>query len=78
MELKIYGIYRHFKGNYYLVEGIAQHSETGEQLVIYRPLYGDSSTLYARPLEMFLETVVGKDQKHRFELVKNSSMKPNE
>lgn len=42
-DLKIKGIYRHFKGNYYLVEDIATDSETKEQYVIYRKLYDDNS-----------------------------------
>ena len=40
-ELKINGIYRHFKGDYYLVEGIAKDSETQEEMIIYRKLYED-------------------------------------
>jgi cyclomaltodextrinase / maltogenic alpha-amylase / neopullulanase len=50
------GRYRHFKGGEYLVQGIATHSETGEQLVVYTPLYG-AGGLWVRPLAMFLETV---------------------
>jgi hypothetical protein len=50
------GIYEHFKGNRYLVTGVALHSETGEPLVIYRALYGDY-ILSARPVSMFTETV---------------------
>ena len=50
------GRYRHFKGGEYEVIGVATHSETQERLVVYRPLYNDSS-LWVRPVAMFLETV---------------------
>lgn len=46
------GKYRHFKGNYYQVIGVATHSETQEKLVVYQPLYGESG-LWVRPYEMF-------------------------
>lgn len=55
-EIVVHGLYRHFKGKYYVVEGVATHSETGEQLVVYRALYGDRQ-LYVRPIEMFLSPV---------------------
>ena len=50
------GIYEHYKGKRYEVIGVARHSETLEEFVIYRALYGDK-TLWVRPLKMFLEYV---------------------
>ena len=50
------GRYRHYKGNFYQVIGIARHSESDELLVVYRPLYGEMG-LWVRPLAMFTETV---------------------
>lgn len=50
------GIYRHFKGGNYDVQGVAVHSETGEHLVVYRPMYGDRK-LTVRPLEMFTDHI---------------------
>ncbi len=74
-ELKIHGVYRHFKGKYYYVEGVATHSETREQLVVYRALYGERG-LYVRPLEMFLSPVDREkyplaEQEYRFEEVEH-------
>ena len=51
------GRYRHYKGNYYEVIEVARHSETEEEMVVYRKLYGDRS-LWVRPFGMFLENVV--------------------
>ena len=73
-ELKIKGIYKHFKGDYYLVEDVAYHSETQEKLVVYRALYGDNR-LWVRPYEMFLEEVNKNNQKYRFELQEIKSVK---
>ena len=50
------GRYRHYKGNDYEVVGIARHSETDEEFVVYRPLYSEKG-LWVRPLGMFMETV---------------------
>ncbi len=50
------GRYRHFKGREYEVLGIARHSETEEELVVYRALYGDFG-LWVRPVSMWNETV---------------------
>lgn len=77
-KLVIHGIYRHYKGDYYIVEDVAIHSETGEELVIYRGLYDDGKHLYARPRKMFLspidqKTCLDAQQKFRFELQKIES-----
>ena len=67
-EIKI-GRYRHFKGGEYEVCGTATHSETGEQLVVYRALYGERG-LWVRPVAMFLETVERDGQdRQRFEYI---------
>ena len=63
------GLYRHYKGNDYQVIGTAQHSETLETLVVYKPLYGDSG-LWVRPLTMFIETVgIDGETKPRFQFL---------
>lgn len=78
-EIKIKGIYQHFKGDYYFVEDVATHSETKEQYVVYRELYGNNE-LYIRPLDMFLSEVdhvkyPNVKQKYRFELKEIKSAK---
>ncbi|MDP4118409.1 MAG: DUF1653 domain-containing protein [Bacillota bacterium] len=68
MELKL-GKYRHFKGGEYELIGIAKHSETLEEYVVYRALYGDRG-LWIRPKEMFLEEFVKEGKKiKRFEYI---------
>ena len=72
MELMKNRVYKHFKGDLYLVVDIAEHSESSEQLVIYRALYGDGK-LYARPYDMFMSKVDREkypdvEQEYRFQL----------
>ena len=55
-NLELKRVYRHFKGDYYLVEDIATYSETGESCVVYRKLYEDGS-LWVRPYSMFMSEV---------------------
>lgn len=50
------GIYQHYKGNKYKVVGIAKHSETLEELVVYQALYNNNQ-IWVRPLKMFIENV---------------------
>lgn len=71
-KIQLKRVYKHFKGDYYLTEDIAKDSETGEDMVIYRKLYGDGG-LWVRPLKMFLEPVDKEkypdcEQKYRFDL----------
>ena len=61
MEIKP-GKYRHFKGNYYEVIGVAHHSETMEEMVVYRALYAEHG-LWVRPASMW-EEVVDRDGYH--------------
>lgn len=56
MEIKP-GLYEHFKGKRYRVLGIARHSETMEDVVVYEPQYESESKLWVRPVSMFLQTV---------------------
>ncbi len=74
-ELKKGRMYRHFKNKLYLVVDIVKHSETQEDMVLYKALYGDYG-LFVRPFDMFLEEVPeGKvnptNQKYRFELIED-------
>lgn len=71
-RLKINGVYRHFKGDYYLLIDVATHSETKEKYVVYRGLYGNNE-LYIRPFNMFFSEVDKEKypevkQQYRFEL----------
>ena len=61
MEIKL-GKYRHYKGNEYLVIGIAQHSETLEPMVVYQALYGNKE-MWVRPASMWNEIVNKEDYK---------------
>jgi hypothetical protein len=63
------GRYRHYKGDEYIVLGIAKHSETLEQMVVYQQDYGERG-LWVRPQDMFLETVeVDGQQVPRFQFL---------
>ncbi len=67
------GIYKHYKGKYYEVIGVAKHSETLEELVTYYCLYPNKKgQLWVRPLKMFQEKIKVKGKiVQRFKLVKN-------
>lgn len=78
-KLKINGIYKHFKGDYYIVVNVAKNSDTLEEYVIYRQLYGECS-LWIRNKQDFLSEVDHNKypdikQKYRFELQEISSVK---
>ena len=80
-EVKINGVYKHFKGDYYIVEDIGLYSETTEKCVVYRALYGDNQ-LYIRPYDMFTSKVDHEKypnvkQEYRFELQNIKSVKEN-
>ena len=72
-KIKKHGIYRHFKGKYYIVLDVGKDSENLEDYVIYRALYGDNE-IWIRKADMFLSKVDSKKYpdvkaKYRFELV---------
>ncbi len=72
------GIYQHYKGFYYDVLDVAQHTETLEELVVYRALYGDYK-IWLRPLTMFLEDVeVGGVTRKRFEFIQEKTESVNQ
>ena len=78
-KIEIGKTYRHFKGNFYIVLDIAYHSESLEEYVVYRSLYGEGK-LWIRPLDMFLSEVdhdkyPDVSQKYRFELFELNSIK---
>ena len=66
------GRYLHYKGKQYQVIGVARHSETQEEMVVYHPLYGDQA-LWVRPAKMFNESViVDGEEIARFEFIGNN------
>lgn len=78
-DVELKRVYKHFKGDYYLVEDIAKDSETNRDVVIYRKLYDDGS-LWVRDKQMFLSEVDHEKypevkQKYRFELQEIKSVK---
>jgi hypothetical protein len=70
------GRYRHFKGAEYEVKGLATHSETGEELVVYSPRYGEGG-LWVRPLAMFMESVEHEGKRlQRFAYIEGGAQNP--
>ena len=76
-DLKIKGVYKHFKGDLYILEDIGINSENEEKMVMYRALYGDN-TLWVRPYDSFIEEVNKNNQKYRFELQDIKSIRDNQ
>ena len=77
-EIQIGRVYRHFKGDYYLVEAVARDSETEQPVVIYSKLYADGG-LWIRPLSVFLSRVDREkypdaEQIYRFEPVRGKNL----
>ncbi|MCL2444515.1 DUF1653 domain-containing protein [Candidatus Saccharibacteria bacterium] len=72
MKVRVNGIYRHYKGDLYLIVDVARHSETLEEMVIYRGLY-ENAPLWVRPMELFVAKLdpakqrVGLEQEWVFE-----------
>ena len=76
-KIKIKGVYKHFKGDSYIVEDIGYDSETLEELVIYRALY-DDNRLWVRKKDDFNAIVNKNNQKYKFELQKIKSVRNNQ
>lgn len=69
--VEINGVYKHFKGKLYKVIGVAKNSETLEETVVYKALYGEGG-LWVRPLKMFEEEIERDGKKFkRFQLINN-------
>ena len=75
-KVVIKGIYKHYKGDLYIVEDIAYNCETLEKMVVYRALYGDNK-LWIRSYNDFVSKIDKNNQKYRFELQKIKSVRDN-
>lgn len=73
-KVKINGVYKHFKGDLYIVEDIGYDSETCDKVVIYRALYGEHK-LWVRPYSSFIEEVNKNKCKYRFTEIKMNSVR---
>lgn len=67
-------VYRHYKGGYYIIVGVATHTETGETLVVYKAICGHEHRLWCRPLSIFLSPVANSVV-DRFTLLDESCVK---